>query len=283
MSFRNRVLSSPLARVVLLPLRARQLLHYHGGTFVQAVGWLARSREHTNFSYDLDPLNQRYLGAFIAAMTQVPRERIDGYFAELTGDDELREHICRTTRASRYRGVADPEPRYGRRLGWYALIRALKPRVVVETGVDKGLGSCVIAAALRRNAAEGHPGKSYGTDINPEAGYLVCGPYAEFAKVLYGDSIATLERLTEPIDLFINDSDHSAAYEAAEYRTIRKHLSPGAVVVGDNAHVTGCLLDFADAEGWAFLYWQEKPREHWYPGAGIGVAFAPRGPHPGSA
>ena len=39
---------------------------------------------------------------------------------------------------------------YGRRLGWYALVRALKPRTVVETGADKGLGSCVLAALRLR-------------------------------------------------------------------------------------------------------------------------------------
>jgi predicted O-methyltransferase YrrM len=277
MSLKRRLLQSPLARWVLLPHRARLLVSYHGRTLVNAVTWLARSREHTNFSYELDPLNQQYLAAFIGHVTGAPRERIERHFAELLNDAELRDHIGRTTAVSRHRWVADARPKYGRRLGWYALVRELKPRVVVETGVDKGLGSCVIAAALRRNAAEGSPGRSYGTDINPEAGYLLGGPYAQFAAVLYGDSIATLEAFAGTIDLLINDSDHSSEYEGREYAAVRDKLSPHAVVLGDNAHVTSRLLEFAEATGRTFLYWQEKPRDHWYSGAGIGVAVVRTG------
>ncbi|MGH8488547.1 MAG: class I SAM-dependent methyltransferase [Gammaproteobacteria bacterium] len=88
---------------------------------------------------------------------------------------------------------------------------------MVETGVDKGLGSCVLAALLR-HAAEGFPGRYYGTDINPAAGGLFCGEYARTGRILYGDSVRSLAQLDEPIDFFINDSDHSADYEALEIR-----------------------------------------------------------------
>ena len=51
-----------------------------------------------------------------------------------------------------------------------------------------------------------------GTDINPNAGYLFDEIYSENGKILYGDSIESL-KLNAEIDLFINDSDHSAEYE----------------------------------------------------------------------
>ena len=47
------------------------------------------------------------------------------------------------------------------------------------------------------------------------------------------------------IDLFVNDSDHSADYEAAEYHTITNKLSEHAVVLGDNSHCTDKLLEFS--------------------------------------
>jgi predicted O-methyltransferase YrrM len=169
--------------------------------------------------------------------------------------------------------TADPVPRFARRIGWYALVRCLKPKVVVETGVDKGLGSVVLTAALLRNGLEGHPGRYYGTDINPKAGYLLKEPYAAAGKILIGDSIESLKKLGETIDLFINDSDHSAGYEGREYETVERSLAPGAVVIGDNAHVTDELLRFARRTGRTFLYFQERPKDHWYPGGGIGVAF----------
>ena len=90
----------------------------------------------------------------------------------------------------------------------------------METGVDKGLGSCVLSAALLRNHAEGHPGRYLGTDINPQAGWLFQGPYRKAGQILYGDSIESLQCLEGPIDLFINDSDHSAEYEEREYACI---------------------------------------------------------------
>ena len=50
-------------------------------------------------------------------------------------------------------------------------------------------------------------------------------------------------------------------------------LSKNAVVLADNAHVSDRLKQFADTQGFQFLYFQEKPSQHWYPGAGIGAAF----------
>src|SRR5262249_34879230 len=199
---------------------------------------------------------------------------VRAYVRELEEDEALRSHVrtC-TLEDSHYRDVADPEARYGRRLGWYAMVRCLAPKVVVETGIDKGLGSVVLAEALLRNGSEGRPGRYYGTDSNPKAGFLFREPYAQVGGILFGDSIESLKRLDEQIDLFVNDSSHSAEYEGKEYRAVEHKLTPDAVVIGDNAHVTDELLRFAHRTGRRFLYFQEKPRAHWYPGAGIGVSF----------
>jgi hypothetical protein len=92
---------------------------------------------------------------------------------------------------------------------------------------------------------------------------------------MYGDSIDSLKRLGE-IDLFINDSDHSAEYERLEYETIADRLSKKAIVIGDNAHVTPVLMEWAEEKGWDYLFWKEEPNDHWYPGGGIGFAFRDR-------
>ena len=151
----------------------------------------------------------------------------------------------------------------------------MKPRVVIETGVDKGLGASLLCSALQRNVAEGFPGRYYGTDINPHAGRLFTAPYTEFGEILYGDSITTLAALDVQIDLFINDSDHSADYESREYETILPKLSARAIILGDNAHVADALADFSRTRGRQFLFIREEPLDHWYLGAGIGVSFKP--------
>ncbi|HXH60360.1 MAG TPA: class I SAM-dependent methyltransferase, partial [Fimbriimonadaceae bacterium] len=213
----------------------------------------------------------------VAQVCGVSPEEVAGYIQELESDRALRTHISTATQASERRVSSDLDARYGRRAGWYAVVRAMKPRTVVETGVDKGLGSVVLAAALMKNAAEGRPGKHYGTDIDPAAGFLLSGPYAEYGEVLYGDSIKSLSAFEEKIDVFVNDSDHSAEYEAREYEVVAPKLSDRAVILGDNAHVTDCLFNFAHTTGRQFLYFGEIPEDHWYPGSGIGFAFRKRG------
>jgi predicted O-methyltransferase YrrM len=148
----------------------------------------------------------------------------------------------------------------------------MKPKVIIETGVDKGLGSVVLASALLRNGS----GRLYGTDINPEGGKLLTGKYAEVGEILYGDSIETLRRFPHAIDLFINDSDHSADYEYREYQTVAEKLSQHAVIIADNAHVTDCARRFSEETGRRFVFWREEPENHWYRGAGIGLSYPAR-------
>jgi predicted O-methyltransferase YrrM len=252
--------------------RFRVALRYLGKTIKELAIWLVRSRETTNFTYDLEESNKRHLAAFVAQVTGVPYRDIQQYIAEIENDGELRRHIREAARPGED-NVTDSDVKYGRRLGWYALVRAKKPGVVVETGVDKGLGSCVLTAALARNSREGHEGYYYGTDINPRAGHLLRDNYARFGSILFGDSIESLRELEGYVDVFVNDSDHSADYEAREYEAIRDKLGTGAIVLGDNSHATDRLLEFAERTGRHFLFFQEKPQGHWYPGAGIGAAF----------
>jgi hypothetical protein len=102
---------------------------------------------------------------------------------------------------------------------------------------------------------------------------MLTGMYREAGEILYGDSIESLKKLKEPIGLFINDSDHSADYEYQEYLTIVPLLNEQSVVLGDNAHATDKLVRFAAETGRDFLFFKEEPLNHWYPGAGIGIAF----------
>ena len=96
--------------------------------------------------------------------------------------------------------------------------------------------------------------------------------------ILQGFQQQSLNRLDCSIDLFINDSDHSAEYEEREYACVAAKLSPAAMLLGDNSHVTDKLYQFALATGRNFLFFSEKPADHWYPGAGIGAAWAKKAP-----
>jgi hypothetical protein len=125
-----------------------------------------------------------------------------------------------------------------------------------------------------RNKAEGFDGKYIGTDKDPNAGFLFTKPYSDFGKIFYGDSIESLKAIQD-IDLFINDSDHSADYEYHEYLTIAANLTPNAIILGDNSHISDSLRRFSEERHRHFLFFPEKPKDHWYPGAGIGISFRP--------
>jgi predicted O-methyltransferase YrrM len=256
--------------------RSRLPVPFVWRSIASSTKWLFKSKETTNYTYDLTERNLKHLAAFVSVATKAPVAEVRGYIDELRNDKEFARHVLERTSESGEGFKSDPVPRFGRRLGWYAFVRALKPRVVVETGVDKGLGACVIASALLRNRSEGHEGRYCGTDIDPRAGYLLSGKYKEAGDVLYGDSIESLKKLDAEIDLFINDSDHSAEYEGREYEIVAPKLSANAVILGDNSHVTDKLMEFAEKTGRRFLYFREDTGDFWFPGSGIGVAYKER-------
>lgn len=262
-----------LGRLLLMAYRLKIGLRYILQPLVKLIGWIFKSREVTNYTYDLTARNRLYLAHLLSCNTRVPLQTILGYFEELENNSDLKTHILEETRKHEDHYLADRAVRFGRRLGWYALVRVLKPRVVIETGVDKGLGSCLLAEGLRKNTEEGFPGRYYGTEINPRCGYLLTGLYGTFGEILYGDSIETLKSFSQEIDLFINDSDHSTEYEMNEYRVIEGKLSPKAYILGDNAHDTDKLARFSEMTGRSFVFFKEEPADHWYPGAGIGISF----------
>ncbi len=262
-----------LGHGLLAVLRFQTAMGYFRRPLFNLVKWLFNSNELTNFTYDLEESNKRYLAALITDITNVEFDTVMAYIQEIEENQELRSHIATTTAKSDWAFMADPNARLGRRIGWYAMARAIKPKIIIETGVDKGLGSCVLTAALKKNKAEGYEGQYYGTNINPIAGYLLSDEYAHYGRILYGDSIASLSQLDVTIDLFINDSDHSADYEAEEYRIIENKLSDHAIILGDNSDGTDKLLEFSLKTNRHFVFFQEKPHEHWYPGAGIGFSF----------
>lgn len=266
---RRSLARSRLAPVAALPVRTRAVARHDLRVLRQSAKWLWRSREHTNYTYDLTERNREHLAWFVSEVAGVGVHEARTFIAEIEEDCDLRGHVRAVTKASGRRGLADEQVRYGRRVGWYALIRAVRPSHVVETGTDKGLGTCVMAAAILRNGT----GHLTTMDVNPESGYLVQPPYSEVVSRRVGESLRDLRELTEPVDLFLHDSLHTAEYEAAELAAVQPHLTASAIVLSDNSDVTDELLKFAEQTHRRFLFFDERPHDHWFPGGGIGVAL----------
>ncbi|MFI7576272.1 class I SAM-dependent methyltransferase [Micromonospora sp. NPDC049497] len=271
---RRAIARTALAPVAAFPKRLRTVARYDAKVLRSSARWLVTSREHHNYTYDLTPLSRNHLAWFVSVVCDIPVNQVRTYLDEIESDDTLRQHLLAAIAGSDRRGLADKEIRYARRIGWYAIVRAARPRHVVETGVDKGLGSVVLAAALLRNAAEGHPGRVTSLDINPEAGYLATvAPWSEVVDLVIGDSLASIAALDRPVDLFLHDSDHRSAHERREFAAVEPKLAPGAILLTDNVTITTVLAEHAERTGRRFLAYRETPANHWYPGDGIGVAW----------
>lgn len=258
-----------------MPYRLQLALSSSMPQMRRIVRWTLFSREWTNFTYDLTAKNKEYLAHTLSVVTGIRYDETMAYLREILEDKGVRQHINRGIKNSRLGYGCDPDCEFGRRIGWYAFVRILKPKTVVETGVDKGHGAVLLCAALLRNQSEGFPGQYFGTDINPDAGFLLSEPYKSVGKILYGDSIQSLQSIPH-IDIFINDSDHSEKYERREYEIIAPKLTAGGLILGDNCHSNDVLATFSAEQGRQFIFFREEPREHWYRGGGIGISFVRR-------
>jgi hypothetical protein len=208
----------------------------------------------------------------LSAISEIEITKIENYIQEINNNYKLKVEL---TNQLEIDGLYRPTPiSFGRRIGWYAFIRLLKPRLVVETGVHQGVGACVISEALRINATEGFFGKYIGTEINQNHGKLFRMNYSDMGEIIYGDSISTLLNLpVGSVDIFINDSDHNYQYESDEYNVIGDKLSPNGIILGDNSHATESLLHYSIKNGRKFFLFREEPWDHWYPGSGIGISI----------
>ena len=251
--------------------RKKRANSYFKETKRQIRDWSRKSTEFSNYYYDLKPSNEKYLISLLSTITNTKYSIVENYIQELHNNKNLHSIISKFWADDA--SMKDAQISFGRRIGWYALIRINKPKLVIETGVHHGIGACIIAVALEENIKEGFPGKYLGTDINKNAGKLFNSNFSHIGKVLYGDSIESLKEISEKIDLFINDSDHSDEYEYREYSVIKNKLSPHAVILGDNSHVTESLHKFSIKNNRHFVFFKEDPLNHWYPGGGIGISI----------
>jgi predicted O-methyltransferase YrrM len=271
-NLRRRLAASPIARGAALPLRTMAVARYNARLIGRSVDWLVHSRETTNYTYDLDSLNTDQLCWFVSVVTGAQIGQVRAWVAELEHDSELFDQLTKRLSTNPRRRICAAEPHWARRFGWYALVRAIQPEHIVETGTHLGLGSCVIASALLRN---GH-GRLTTIDIDPESGYLISAPWASVIDRRTGSSVDLLAQMQD-VGIFLHDSLHTYDYETRELAAVEPNLRPGALVLSDNAHDSAALSDWAERTGRHYLFFSEHPRDHWWPGDGIGAAWPGNG------
>jgi hypothetical protein len=236
-----------------------------------ALRWLFRSREVSNFTYEL--ANEDEIPALLGSILGRPEEELAGYLAELRADEELTASLRKGLKRNRKR---DPDPRLGKRRLIYCAVRAERPRLVVESGVHDGLGTVVILRALRRNAEDGDPGELLGFDINPDAGWLVDAVGAPGNWTL---EVGDVRKRLEPalsgrrVDLFIQDSLKTLEYESFELETAAAHAGSRLLLYSDDASVTGAISRVCERRGGRSATLRELPLDHYWRGNLLGLCL----------
>lgn len=234
----------------------------------RAIRYLLWDRELDNFTYELT--NEDELADLIGEILSVPPSLARSHIDEIKSDTEFQTAIRHALVRRRDRNATMP---LGRRLGWYAIARITRPQVVVETGVHDGLGSAVLLRALERNAREGTDGSLVSFDIREDVGWVIPRELRSRHDLRIGDAVALMPAALSgrPIDMFIHDSDHRYEHETAEFEVVHPLAGPKAVLITDNAHGGTAFKDFCDRHGLPYHIFREKPKEHFYPGAAMGV------------
>ncbi|HEV3477992.1 MAG TPA: class I SAM-dependent methyltransferase [Gaiellaceae bacterium] len=174
-----------------------------------------------------------------------------------------------TPRGQRYNtGRVTGRDGYDEGLRLYRLLRQLRPRVAVETGVCNGVSTAFLLLALEDNGegelhsidlpevagAEYEPGTFWdgkgGAVIPPgkDPGWMVPPALRSRWQLVLGRSQDELPPLLESlgeIDFFMHDSEHSYECMSFEFRTAWAALRDGGVLVADDVNVNSAWDEFA--------------------------------------
>lgn len=157
------------------------------------------------------------------------------------------------------------------RIYLYAILRALKPRVAVETGVANGFSTAFALLALAKNGegelhsidlpreiGKDEPEAFYeGTGragIPPEStpGWLVPDHLRDRWTLRLGrsqDELPPLLASLGAIDSFMHDSEHSFDCMWFEFTSAWPALREGGVLISDDVNSTAAFPQFASQEG----------------------------------
>lgn len=142
----------------------------------------------------------------------------------------------------------------------YALVRLLRPSVVLETGVANGHSSALILNALRKNGC----GELHSIDVSNDVGDLIVDKRRWRLHILdlssLKKSFAAIVTELPVIDLMVHDSDHSYQWMRHELETVLPKMSPRGVLACDDANICYGMIDFCAAHNMKPLLLLEKSK-----------------------
>lgn len=215
--------------------------------------------------------------AAVAKYMNVPAAELIGYYDELRADRGFLRSVNER--------IAEVRKRYGFEKGifgmgkvpsidWFAfervliyvLLRHLKPRTVLETGVYYGGNSAFALLALKHNGSGKMISVDYpdadirraGADVPRHAlvgdtefydatlrpGFMVPTALRSNWELIEGDSLKVIPTLDEQFDFYLHDSDHSMTFLSRELAAAWEKLSDRAVILVDDIDWSNAFFAF---------------------------------------
>lgn len=128
----------------------------------------------------------------------------------------------------------------------YSIIRRVKPNIIIETGIDRGVSTTYILLALKKNGK----GKLISIDKDVDVGQLVPDELKIFWEQKVGKTCNILPAMeVNNIDIFLHDSLHTYDNMLFEYRWAYSKLKNGGLLLSHDIGTNNSFYDFASSIG----------------------------------
>lgn len=162
----------------------------------------------------------------------------------------------------------------------YAIVRLIRPHIIIETGVHEGWSAWFTLLALEHN----NHGILHSVDLPNQDVELIPGdghhqreflpegkePGWRVPEYLRGrwtlhlgnakDILPTLLPTVNPIDIFVHDSLHTHDHMLFEYRSAWPFLRNGGLLIADDIDLNSSLSDFAQEIQHPYVVFNFRPR-----------------------
>tara|TARA_Y100001958_G_C21179199_1_gene509414 strand:+ start:452 stop:1246 length:795 start_codon:yes stop_codon:yes gene_type:complete len=261
---------NPFQKIKFIFVRINIYLRYNKNIY-NTIKWILAGKEITNFTYPIK--NNHELIHVANAITDLDYNIIKNIIDELDIKNNNNEMKLFFTERF-FKEINDPK-KFGRRVLWYILARAIKPDVIIESGVFKGMGTGLLIFALHKNSHE-KPFVKFeykGLDIKlNNLFYNEKHSSKVEAQLIEQDSIEFLRNYKDKKKiLYISDAEHNYDFEMQEYELIKKNFAPGSIIISDSGSKS--LSDFSIVNNKKMICFTENPEEHWYKGSKCSVSY----------
>jgi hypothetical protein len=119
----------------------------------------------------------------------------------------------------------------------------------------------------------GGGGTLLSVDIDPDSGWLVPTALTTRLERQIGDAreLLTPSLAGRLVGVFIHDSLHTYEHEQFELELAAQPADQRLILISDNAHSSTALADVCRERGLCYYEFRERPIDHFYPGATMGI------------